>query len=68
MEQGLHREPLYQVMATETSTGNLVPMPMFPRIGKEAAEEFVATVRTMIVQGKEKRYADPHAALLLTQH
>ena len=68
MEQGLRREPLYQVMATETSTGKLVAMPMFPRIGKEAADEFCATVRTMILQGKEMRYADPQAVLLLPTH
>ena len=68
MEQGLRREPLYQVMATEVSTGELVAMPMFPRIGKEVAEEFAATVRTMILQGKEKRYADPQAVLLLPKH
>jgi hypothetical protein len=59
-------EPLFQVMATERKTGQLVAMPMFPRVMKETADEYVQTVKMMIAAGKEKRYADPHVAQLLT--
>jgi hypothetical protein len=55
------REPLYQVWATETATGKLVAVPFFPRVRQEAADEFVASMVSMIRLGKEKRYADPQA-------
>jgi len=55
------REPLFQVWATETKTGQLVAVPFFPRVMKEVAEEYVATMKSMISLGKEKRYADPQA-------
>ena len=56
MEQ---REPLYQVWATHIETGTMVPVPMFPRVVKPAAEEFAAKMRQMIMLGHEKRYSDP---------
>jgi len=60
-ENEIKREPLYQVWATETKTGQLVPMPMFPRVMLETAEEYVSTVKAMISTGKEKRYTEPQA-------
>ena len=65
MKTETKREPLYQVWATEVETGNQVPMPFFPRVMKEVAEEYAATVRMMIATGKEKRYSDPMAVLHL---
>lgn len=59
------REPLYQVWATETKTGQLVPVPMFPRVMKEVADEYVGTMESMIKLGHEKRYADPQALVHL---
>lgn len=61
MNDTLQREPLFQVWATETKTGNLVAVPMFPRVIKEAAEGFVSDMKRMIQQGHEKRYSDPQA-------
>lgn len=55
------REPLYQVWAIELATKKLVPVPFFPRIAKEVAEEFASNMRMMIAAGKEKRYSDPQA-------
>lgn len=60
------REPLYQVWATETKTGKLVPAPMFPRVMKEVAEEYVATMKSMIMAGHEKRYTEPQALIHLS--
>lgn len=65
MEEVLQREPLYQVWATDVKTGKPVAVPFFPRIKKEVAEEYAATMRMMIAQGKEKRYSDPKAVLHL---
>lgn len=62
-DEEIKREPLYQVWAIEVATGNLVPVPFFPRIAKQVAEEFALTMRLMIAQGKEKRYSDPKALL-----
>lgn len=61
MDDQVKREPLYQVWATEVKTGNLVAMPMFPRVMQEVANEYVTTVKGMIALGKEKRYVDPQA-------
>ena len=55
------KEPLHQVWATEIKTGNLVPVPFFPRVAKQVADEYVVTMQSMIKLGKEKRYADPQA-------
>jgi len=60
------REPLYQVWATETKTGNLVPMPFFPRIEKGQAEVWAQLARDKIREGKLKEYSDPHIALHLS--
>lgn len=65
MTDQVKREPLYQVWAIETKTGNMVPMPQFPRIGKEQAEEWAALVRTHISNGNVKNYSDPKALLHL---
>ena len=65
MEEVLQREPLYQVWATEIETGKLVAVPFFPRMKKEVIEEYTATMRMMIAQGKEKRYSNPEAVLHL---
>lgn len=59
------KEPLYQVWAEETKTGQLVPVPMFPRVMKETAEELAATMKEMILLGHEKRYANPQALIHL---
>lgn len=64
-DEGIRREPLYQVWAEETETGKLVPVPFFPRIGRESAEEFASLMRQMIAQGKETRYSQPQAVLHL---
>lgn len=61
MEATIKQEQLYQVWAIETATGNLVPFPYFPRIGKEAADELLATLKAMIASGKEKRYTEPQS-------
>lgn len=61
MDTQKKRELLYQVWATETATGQLVAVPFFPRVAKEVAEEYAATMKGMISLGKEKRYSDPHA-------
>lgn len=66
-DQVQQREDLYQVWATETNTGQLVVVPMFPRVAKEAAEQFVETMQNMISTGKEKRYADPQALMHMPQ-
>jgi hypothetical protein len=55
------RENLYQVWAIEKATGNLVAVPMFPRIAKPVAEEWAALMQRMIREGKETRYEDPKA-------
>ena len=58
-------EPLYQVWATETKTGQLVPVPFFPRAIKDAVTVFQLEMRRMIREGKEKRYADPQVLVHL---
>jgi hypothetical protein len=63
MSQVQQREPLYQVWATERTTGQLVVVPFFPRIAKEVADEFASTMRMQISLGNEKRYSDPQALL-----
>jgi hypothetical protein len=63
METITKREPLYQVWAEETATGQLVPAPMFPRVAKEVADEFASTMAMMIACGKEKRYNQPQVLL-----
>lgn len=65
MAEASKREPLYQVWAVDTTTGKPVAVPFFPRMAKEPVEEFAATMRMMIAQGKEKRYSDPKAVLHL---
>lgn len=65
MEEQIKREPLYQVWATETKTGQLVAVPMFPRMIKEAAENFVQTMKDQIALGNEKRFVEPQALLHL---
>ena len=65
MNDQVKREPLYQVWAIETKTGNMVPMPYFPRIAKEQAEEWVALVREHIMNGNVKDWSDPQALLHL---
>lgn len=65
MEEQIKREPLYQVWATETKTGQLVAVPMFPRVIKESAENFVQTMKDQIALGNEKRYVEPQALLHL---
>lgn len=57
----IKRDPLYQVWATRTDTGELVVVPCFPRVIREVADEFVTTMRAQIVAGNEKRYAEPQA-------
>jgi len=63
MAEVTQREPLYQVWAIERATGKLVAVPFFPRIAKEVAEEFAATMRMEIALGHETRYSDPEALL-----
>lgn len=53
------REQLYQLWAEETKTGKLVPVPMFPRMCKEAVDGFAETMRTMIAAGKVRNYTNP---------
>ena len=60
------RDPLYQVWATRTDTGEMVPIPFFPRVIKEVADRFVSDVREQIRVGNEKRFADPQALAHLT--
>lgn len=64
-EDQIKNEPLYQVWATEIQSGKLVPMPMFPRVMKDVADEYASTVRMMIAAGKETRYKDPESILYL---
>lgn len=64
-EEGIRREPLYQVWAEETATGKLVAVPFFPRMGKDAVEEFASLMREQIAKGKETRYSKPEAVLHL---
>ena len=52
---------LFQVWAIRTDTGELVPVPWFPRVEKEVAVQFVDTMRTQITLGNEKRFSDPQA-------
>lgn len=65
MDNQTKREPLYQVWATETKTGNLVAVPYFPRAMKEVTEEWVATMKGMIALGNEKRFTDPQSLVHL---
>lgn len=67
MNEVVRRAPLYQVWATDVKTGKLVVVPFFPRIAKEVAEEYAATMRLMIAAGKEKRYSDPQALIHLRE-
>ena len=55
------RDPLYQVWAIRTDTGELAVVPYFPRVIQEAADEFVSTMRTQIALGNEKRFTEPQA-------
>lgn len=66
MEDQIKREPLYQVWATETKTGQLVAVPFFPRVMKQVADEYVSTMDSMIKLGKETRYAEPQALVHLS--
>lgn len=61
MDNQTKRAPLYQVWATEVQTGQLVAVPFFPRVMQEVADEYVATMKSMISLGKEKRYVEPQA-------
>ena len=63
MSEVMQRAPLYQVWAIERATDKLVVVPFFPRIAKEVAEEFAATMRMQIALGNETRYSDPEALL-----
>jgi len=64
-EEITKREPLYQVYAEETKTGNLVAVPMFPRAMKVNTDEWVNLMEEQIRLGNEKRYVKPQSALLL---
>ena len=64
-QQEPRREPLYQVWATETKTGKLVPVPYFPRAMKPVAEEWVSLMKQAIASGKYTAYSDPKALLHL---
>lgn len=61
MEHQMPQGELYQVWATDVRTNQLVPVPCFPRVAQQIAEEYVATMKSMISLGHEKRYADPQA-------
>lgn len=60
-----HKDPLYQVWATERETGKMVPVPFFPKVIAEAADVFVGKMAEMIAVGKERRYIDPRAVPVL---
>ena len=62
---GIKREPLYQVWAEDTETGQLVVVPYFPRIAQAVAEEWVGLMNQAISSGKLKKYANPKAILHL---
>lgn len=64
-EEITKREPLYQVYAEETKSGNLVAVPMFPRAMKVNTDEWVNLMEEQIRLGHEKRYVKPQSALLL---
>jgi hypothetical protein len=57
------REPLYQVWAIDTKTGQLVPVPFFPRVMKRTAEEWVSLMKMAIATRDYKDFADPRALL-----
>ena len=57
------KQDLYQVWATETKTGEFVPVPFFPRMIKPAVEQFAFTLRQQINLGRETRYADPQVVI-----
>jgi hypothetical protein len=59
-------DPLFQVWATRTDTGELVPVPFFPRVVRQVADEFVTTMRAQIATGNEKRFAEPQALVHLS--
>lgn len=59
------REPLYQVCAENTQTGQLMVIPFFPKVSQPAATGFADTVAKMIACGKEKRFANPRALPIL---
>ncbi len=63
MTDEVKREPLYQVWAEETATGNLVAVPMFPKALKDNCEEWAGLMIEQIRLGNEKRYSNPQAAL-----
>lgn len=54
------KEQLYQVWATDTATGQLIPI--FPKATKEAVEQWVSVVNEQIRLGKCKALSDPHVA------
>ena len=54
-------EPLYQVWAISTATGELIVVPFFPRVIRDVADHFVQTMREQIRLGNEKRFAEPQA-------
>lgn len=58
--QETQREPLYQVWVTDTSSGDLVAI--FPKVNKEAAEQFRSVVAEQIRLGTVKFMSDPHIA------
>jgi hypothetical protein len=56
-------DQLYQVWAKDKRTGDLVPMPMFPRVIKQVADHFVSVVKEQIAKGNCKDYEDPQALM-----
>lgn len=65
MAETKRQHELYQVYATEKSSGELIPVPWFPRANKEACEGWCETIKLMIASGKENRYADPQVIVYL---
>lgn len=65
MDNQAQKVDLYQVWGIRKADGNFVPLPMFPRVMKEVADEYVATVKSMINLGKETRFTEPQALLSL---
>ena len=54
--------PLFQVQV-ETRDGKLLPVG--PAMIKEAAAQFLGTIREQIALGREKEWSNPHLAQIL---
>ena len=65
MGNDIKREMLYQVMAEEIATKQLVAIPFFPRMGKESVDRFADEMSLMIACGKEKRYVNPQVCPII---